>query len=429
MSAVRPLQNYLDLGAQDHVTLLHQAHNSNVCLATVSPLWGWKEWNYPVEQAGAKANALSLLDIDTYTSQNAFRYGQRRAVSNVSCLASFFVDLDIYNTEHQGKDWAEIYRAVESTGLPPPTLGGSSGRGLQLVWTFKTTKSPKLLDGWQFVEQHLIKVFSDFGADPKASDAARVLRLSGTINTKSGTRALLQVIGEPVTFESMVKWANSYRDVLKAAQPQPAPRVSKQAGTRSHLKAVESKNQYTLHLNRMNDLRTLAKVRGGRFSDHRAMALFVYATSAAWYCKDPGTLQRECEEFARRFFHDPERYTAKKVQTVIRRAEDAKAKKRHQWQGREVDPRYKLRNDKIIAMLDITAEEMRHLSTIINKAEKERRRTLKRRQQGIKPRGQYLAASEKKRQIAMDLRASGMTQRAIAEQMGISLGSVNCYLK
>jgi hypothetical protein len=330
MSAARPLQGCIDLGPEDHISLLHQAHNSNVCLATLSPLWGWKEWNYSVDQAAAKASELSSLDVDTYTSQNAFKHGQRRAVSNVSCLASFFVDLDTYNTEHQGKSWIEIYRAIESTGLPPPTLGGSSGRGLQLVWTFRTTKSPKLLDGWQFVEQHLINVFSQFGADPKASDAARVLRLSGTINTKSGTRALLRVIGEPVTFEAMLKWANGHGAALKAKQPATAPRISKEKGTRGHLKAVESKNQYTLHLRRMDDLRTLATLRGGRLTDHRRRAMFVFATSAAWFCKDLGTLKRDCEEFAGRYFLNPQRYTVKSVQTVIRRAEDAKANKRHQ---------------------------------------------------------------------------------------------------
>ena len=60
-----------------------------------------------------------------------------------------------------------------------------SGRGFHLYWKIKDAPIGALKT-WQVLEDYLYKKLKEFGADPRATDAVRVLRLPGTINTKNG---------------------------------------------------------------------------------------------------------------------------------------------------------------------------------------------------------------------------------------------------
>jgi len=64
--------------------------------------------------------------------------------------------------------------------------GEYSGRGLYLIWTIEIV--PKMaLPLWKAIENYFYKVLKELGADPKALDPTRVLRVGGTLNTKSNT--------------------------------------------------------------------------------------------------------------------------------------------------------------------------------------------------------------------------------------------------
>jgi hypothetical protein len=60
-----------------------------------------------------------------------------------------------------------------------------SGRGLHVVWLHDCLPK-QALPRWQAVQRQLRESLQRLGADPNACDAARVFRLAGTCNSKSG---------------------------------------------------------------------------------------------------------------------------------------------------------------------------------------------------------------------------------------------------
>jgi hypothetical protein len=72
-------------------------------------------------------------------------------------------------------------------------LAISTGRGLALVWRHEPVPR-HVLPKWARCQQHIFEALKGLGADPGVTDAARVMRLVGTYNSKS--RTLVQTIFE-----------------------------------------------------------------------------------------------------------------------------------------------------------------------------------------------------------------------------------------
>lgn len=104
-----------------------------------------------------------------------------------------------------------------------------------------------------------------------------------------------------------------------------------------------------------------------------------------------------------------------------------------EYAGMQVDPRYRWRNDTLIQRFGITPDEERQLATIVSRGEAARRhaeREVQRRQEaGAVTRAEYLSASEDKRVSARLMRAKGMTQTAIAKELGVTDRTVRNWLK
>ena len=104
---------------------------------------------------------------------------------------------------------------------------------------------------------------------------------------------------------------------------------------------------------------------------------------------------------------------------------------------------YNYRTAKLVELLQISAEEQKHMKNLIGPKEKTHRQTVKRYKEGRKDRrsGQapsvdrqtYLfecqQANKDKVAMAHDLTAKGMSQRKIAKELNISVSTVNTYLK
>ena len=105
---------------------------------------------------------LAALDpnIYSYMSQATFFRPNRRLV-NLWHLPLCFVDLDTYST---------AYGKLHEEPLPQAAL-------------------PR----WNAVQRELVSRLADLGADPKARDASRVLRLVATCNTKQPDPELWKV--------------------------------------------------------------------------------------------------------------------------------------------------------------------------------------------------------------------------------------------
>ncbi|MGJ8595351.1 DNA-primase RepB domain-containing protein [Sulfitobacter sp.] len=129
------------------------------------------------------------LDGTSYVSLNRF-WGRRRN-SSLAQLNAVYLDLDYHNRlEWRGKPASEVQEAFEdaltAAAIPVPSIYLHTGRGLAVIWLIKPLP-PQALKRWDGAMRAAIKFALRFGADPACKDAARVFRLPGTINQKSGT--------------------------------------------------------------------------------------------------------------------------------------------------------------------------------------------------------------------------------------------------
>lgn len=442
------VQVQIDLGAVDHVTLLHHGHNSSVTIATNSGKW--REKTLPKVAAIEQAGTLSAGGaVDCYVAQNPTQDGKRRAIGNLSCLQNMYVDLDTYKVPSlAGLDHMQVYDRIRDAiiDLPVPTMVASSGRGLYMVWTLSAVVPPSSLPAWQEIENNLVDLLLPFGADPKAKDAARVLRISGTENSRSCTNARYHRMATPTTFNAMLRYSNKLSKARESAvarcKPEQhaacnkaaSPTINNRSNNVRRIGSHTAKNAYTLAYARMNDIKTLAELRGGRLSDLRKTAIYAYALSAAWYAYSVQQLRREVECFIDDCIQYPEAYKSLHMPgTVINRKEQSLDGVKIEWQGQQWDARYRIRNATLIDLLQITPTEQQHMTSIISTAEKYARKNLKRNQkrwdEGKVTRQAYESAAASRCQLALELSAAGAKQADIAKALNVSIRSVANYVK
>jgi hypothetical protein len=166
---------------------LHGAGKGRVTVAQKTP--DWQQRSYQTQQLDEVLPAYGGLN-DVYISQNRF-WGSRRTVSSLAQLSAMFVDLDYY----KNPDLANMHplgvteialEELQRAKIPHPSLAIATGRGLALTWRHDPVPRA-VLPKWNLCQDHIFKALRRLGADPSARDAARVLRLVGSRNSKSDT--------------------------------------------------------------------------------------------------------------------------------------------------------------------------------------------------------------------------------------------------
>jgi hypothetical protein len=117
---------------------------------------------------------------------NSFMTSKLRTVDNLKRLNALYIDLDCYKV---GLTKEQVLYRLETDYfgrvIPCPTFVIDSGRGLYLIW--KISEDRNALPKWRRVQEYFAEQLRDLGADEQALDAARVLRVPYSINTKSGS--------------------------------------------------------------------------------------------------------------------------------------------------------------------------------------------------------------------------------------------------
>lgn len=390
---------------------------------------------------------LGLIDKkrDTWLTQAEFIRPNRRVV-NLARVGLLFADLDTYRMPwSSGRTPEQLAQAVlfhcAEEGIPTPSMLVFSGRGLQAKWLLEGTVPRQALPRWNACQKYLIDRLQAVGADAGAKDASRVLRLVETVNSKSGEVCRVVHVengadGQPVrySFEYMA-------EMLLPVARWEIEQQRKQRAERKQLKLLQgtktdnlrgfSGRQLAWH--RLEDLRKLATLRGGVQEGERMQHLFWRlnflllsgATHSSKMYYEAAALGREL---------DPNwGYRSKELMTLYSKAKAYEAGEKIMFGGKEYAPLYTPRNDTLINLFQITDDEQRELRTIISKsmaAERHREReTARRRAAGAVDRETYLEAANAKQAQAQALRAQGLSIRAIAKQMAVSVGAVSGYLK
>jgi hypothetical protein len=167
------------------------------------------------EDLDAKADELVKSGQDVYFALAKFESDVNRKKENVKALKSFWVDIDCGEAKavvdpksgrpdgyiDQTTAIEELAKFCKLVGLPIPLLV-NSGRGIHAYWplTRDVTRAE-----WEPVAERLAELcrIHKFYADPNVFEAARILRIPGTLNFKEDPPLPVEVINEaePIKFE------------------------------------------------------------------------------------------------------------------------------------------------------------------------------------------------------------------------------------
>lgn len=367
---------------------------------------GYKQWHY-------RYNELLEQDFEQeniYISLNTF-YSTFRRLEYIKELKAQFIDLDIYKT---GFTKEQIIMHLEADyfnkSIPRPNLIIDSGRGLYLIWLLNKVPS-KALPLWKAVEEYLYSILKPFGADRQALDPTRVLRVPGSINSKS--RTTVKIIDQ-------YNYLYDLREIQSEYLPELEERKAKKKGRPS--KTVFIHRERSLYYARIQDIIKLCELREYDLKGQRELILFLYRYYLCYFLEDTQKALEDVLELNREFI-SPLRET--EVVRATRSAETVYLNKNKD---------YKYKNTTLIELLEITELEETYMTTIISDKEYKRRQNKafrKRYQEKLKEDGKLTKKEQIniQRQKIKALLEQGFTQKDISKQLNIPSRTIERRVK
>lgn len=388
-----------------HLTNLHSSSDGYITIAKKDP--NYIQWHYKKNELLENTEDI-INDINAYVSQNTFYRPQRR-IENIKELRAVYIDIDCYNSKYT-KEAVQYFLEHDLYGskIPRPNYLIDSGRGLYYIILIKPVPSMGL-PLWYAVQRYLFNNLKQFGADANALDPTRVLRIVGTLNSKSGT--CVEVLD-----------AYDYEYSLKEIQTEYLPEISEKKKSKGRPKKMVSLfTEYSLYYSRVMDITKICELRNYDVEGHREIILFLYRYFSACFTEDVEESLRRALELNAKFKNPlPENEVIQDTKSATRAYENRL---------------YKYTNAKLIQILDITLDEQQHLITIISGKEKYRRsaeeqkakkKAKRRNENGLTKREQ-----EKNDLIdnILELKNKGLKQKEVAEKLGKSLRTIKGYWK
>lgn len=388
------------------------------------------------------------LNENSFATPNTF-IAPKRQIESIGLLKALYADIDDHT--HEFRFASVLYFFEEDffgSRVPWPNAVVETGRGMHLYWLIEPLP-PDKLPLWQLTQDLLLDALSDITdyfpqekvtVDKRVRDATRLLRLPGTLNTKTNTVVkLYQYDIERYSIEEILAEYFSDIDYTKILRTnQVRKEKSSKNNNKSKLNVSKLFNAYTLHYSRLLDIAKLQELRDGYCrvdgelvtTGQRELMCFLYRYYSCLFLHDEEEALRQTLEFNKRFV---EPLSENEVISATKSAE--KAFKEWQETGKR---KYNYRNSTLIELLEITEEEQKHLKTIISKSEKYRRNNRRRWKERRGEDGMTKSEREKVETATkvLELKNKGMTQVQIARQLGINQSTVsrikngkNCYAK
>lgn len=402
-------------------------------------------------------NRLKAREVDVYDSVNEFSTA-KRSESTIKKLNYLYCDIDC----HKGmfNEWLtlEVLRAdYFGSKVPYPSIINNSGRGLHLFWTLENEGAESLAK-WKVLQQVILNNLASISEETNCSvdfrciDPSRVLRAVDTFNTKSKTLCrLVDKTNLTYTLDDILECFYDVKlDDLKPFNSNPnkdtgndkktftgAKNALNDRGEWKDLKVKRTNgivsvfNAYSLLTCRAADLRKLLELRGGDMEGMRDEFLTMYAWTIISKKDDLEKLERELHGI-NSLFKNPlkDKEVSYKAQYIFNKFNKEVIKGADTSQFTEFD-RYWYRNMTIISRLGITMDEQRHMLTIISKEEKNRRKCEREKKSRRNENGLTKKQQEKADLLALiePLLEQGLSYRAIAKELNVTLGKVQRTLK
>ena len=406
---LRKVEEYED-ESQIYINAIHGKSKGWITKAEINE-GVFRQWHYKLNQ---------LLDIDftqenTYISLNTF-YKTYRRIENLKEINCIHMDLDTYKTKFTK---TQILMNLDDNyfgkTIPIPNLIIDSGRGLYLIWLIEPVPY-MALPLWKAIEEYIYKELKEFGADRMALDPTRVLRVPGSINSKSNT--IVKILE-----------TNEYVYKLREIQEEYLPEIPKKEKGKATApkkrgrpkKVVYVFNERSLYLARITDLVKLCELRSYDIEGEREMILFLYRYYLNYFFEDENKALNDTLEL-NRMFDKP--LTEKEATKATESAERA-------YKSKNKD--YKYKNETLIELLQITEEEQKHMLTIISKNEykaRHRAREKNRYASKLKEQGKMTKQEELKllREKIKVLRGQGLRNQEISNELNIPLKTLKRHI-
>ena len=244
----------------NHLEMLHKDSKGYITISSKDP--NYKQWHYKSEDI--IDNAEDILNIiNAYVSQNTFYKPQRR-IENIKELRTIYIDIDCHKTKYS-KEAVKYFLEKDfyGTKIPQPNFLIDSGRGLYYVLLIEPVPS-MAMPLWYAVQRYIYNQLKEFGADRQALDATRILRVPGSINSKSKT--VVSIIDE-------YDYIYDLREIQKEFLPELKPKEKKK-GRPKKINYVY--RERSLYYARIQDITKLCELREYDLRGHREIILFLY---------------------------------------------------------------------------------------------------------------------------------------------------------
>ena len=357
---------------------------------------GYSQWHYKY----AELKEVDLTGENIYITLNTF-YKPCRRLECIKELNCVYIDLDYYKTKYTRE---QIIMNLEENYfnkiIPATNYILDSGRGLALIWLINKVPS-KALPLWKAVQEYLYNQLKEFGADRQALDATRILRVPGSINSKSKT--VVSIIDE-------YDYIYDLREIQKEFLPE-LKLKEKKKGRPKKINYIY--RERSLYHSRIQDITKLCELREYDLRGHREIILFLYRYYLCSFTEDTKKALEDVLELNSMFI------SPLKENEVIRATRSAE--KCYLDKNKE----YKYKNETLIDLLEITEYEETQMSTIISKSEYKRRDRVYQKnkyQRKLKSEGK-ISEKEKlsqRRAKIKDLLAEGLEQKDICLELNIS---------
>lgn len=357
---------------------------------------GYSQWHYKY----AELKETDLTGENIYITLNTF-YKPYRRLECIKELNGVYIDLDYYKTKYT-KD--QIIMNLEADYfnkiIPATNYILDSGRGLALIWLINKVPS-KALPLWKAVQEYLYSQLKEFGADRQALDATRILRVPGSINSKSKT--VVSIIDEYDYIYDLREIQREYLPELKTTE--------KKKGRPKKINYIY--RERSLYYARIQDITKLCELREYDLRGHREIILFLYRYYLCSFTEDVQKALGDVLELNSMFIYPL------KENEVIRATRSAE--KCYLDKNKE----YKYKNETLIDLLEITEYEETQMSTIISNKEYKRRNNeynKNKYKEKLKAEGKLSKKEEVniRREKIKDLLAEGLSQKEIYSLLKIS---------
>lgn len=386
----------------NYINTLHKDSEGYITVAKMGNRWQ----QYYFE--GINDLSINLKGKDVYISQNTFNNKSRRLI-HLKELKALYIDIDCYKM-NLSKEAVKYFMENDLYGqIPVPNMLIDSGRGLYYIIFLENTMAEEL-PKWQLVEKYLYEKLKDLGADNKALDATRVLRVTGTVNSKNNSIVkVIDTYDYQYTLDEIIE--NYIPEVNEDRKEKQKPKGVRKKGRKK--KFVSLFNLYNLYYTRFMDIKKLVEIRNYEMTGYREVTLFLlrYFMNVYHNCDDDLVME-EVLEINNSFTEPLEK--------------DEVFKATLSGATRATENVYKYSNDKLIKLLDITPLEQKEMATIISKSEKYYRNNKNRRNNRRNENGLTKRESDKLKNESeiLELKRKKYTLKQISEKLNLSIDYV-----